>query len=220
VETSVRSADCPQPGRNSSASAGSSARSASVQSLLIGRGGGGSKATDPALQLRTELLIWQIREQKLIGDRPVQIDRYKVKPLPTAPRRILRVNENQGRHAQTECSVEVEPPRHSKQFHELEPEQGNCDCKPARADGASPKQVTLTAKQGRMDLQKEVVYLTGDVHGVGSDVSPSMKGIFPVNWLKPMAMLFIVRLNPTRVYRSKAVGKIKTKPLSSVAAGW
>jgi len=36
------------------------------------------------------------------------------------------------------------------------------------------EQVTLTAKQGRMDLQKEVVYLTGDVHGVGSDVSPSM----------------------------------------------
>jgi len=35
------------------------------------------------------------------------------------------------------------------------------------------QQVTLTANQGRMDLQKEVVYLTGDVTPWG-DVSPSM----------------------------------------------
>jgi len=42
--------------------------------------GCGSKATNPALQLRTEHLIWQIRA-KLIGDRPVQIDRYKGKTI-------------------------------------------------------------------------------------------------------------------------------------------
>ena len=36
-----------------------------------------ANSTDPQLQMRTEHLIWQIKEEKLIGDRPVQIDRYK-----------------------------------------------------------------------------------------------------------------------------------------------
>jgi len=47
--------------------------------------------------------------------------------------------------------------------------------------------MALTAKG--MDLQKEVVYLTGDVHGVGqrrqSINAKALTGIFPVNWLKP-----------------------------------
>jgi len=61
----------------------------------------------------------------------------------------------------------LEPPRHSKQFHELEPEQETVTANQPVRMVHRQEQVTLTAKQGRMDLQKEVVYLTGDVHGVG-----------------------------------------------------
>ncbi len=36
-----------------------------------------ANSADPQLQVRTEHLIWNIKEEKLIGDRPIQIDRYK-----------------------------------------------------------------------------------------------------------------------------------------------
>jgi len=75
------------------------------------------------------------------------------------------------------------------------------------------EQVTLTAKQ--VDLQKEVVYLTGDVHGVGqrrqSINAKALTWYLPSQLVEP-AMLFIVRLNPTRVYRSKA-GKIQDQTI-------
>lgn len=40
---------------------------------------GGVVATsiDPALQIRTEKLKWQIKQEKLIGDRPLQFDRFQ-----------------------------------------------------------------------------------------------------------------------------------------------
>lgn len=47
-----------------------------------------ANTSDPVLQMRTEHLIWQIREQKLIGDRPLEIDRYKDKKLQTGQRQI------------------------------------------------------------------------------------------------------------------------------------
>jgi len=52
-----------------------------------------------------------------------------------ATARISEVNETKVATLRQKCSVEVfcEPLRHSKQFHE--PEQRNCDRKPARADG-------------------------------------------------------------------------------------
>jgi LPS export ABC transporter protein LptC len=34
-------------------------------------------SADPPLQLRTEHLVWQMQQQQIIGDRPLQIDRYQ-----------------------------------------------------------------------------------------------------------------------------------------------
>ena len=36
-----------------------------------------AKSTDPQLQMRTEHLMWHIKEEKLFSDRPIQIERYK-----------------------------------------------------------------------------------------------------------------------------------------------
>jgi len=81
------------------------------------------------------------------------------------------------------------------------------------ADGASPTASDADRKQGRMDLQKEVVYLTGDVwRGAATVHQRQSADLVSSQWLKPMAMLFIVRLNRQRVLQVK---KIKTKPLSS-----
>ncbi|MFN7661619.1 MAG: LPS export ABC transporter periplasmic protein LptC, partial [Dolichospermum sp.] len=40
-------------------------------------GGVFEKSTDPQLQMRTEHLIWQIKDDKLFSDRFIQIERYQ-----------------------------------------------------------------------------------------------------------------------------------------------
>jgi LPS export ABC transporter protein LptC len=36
-----------------------------------------AKSTDPQLQMRTEHLMWHIKEEKLFSDRPIEIEKYK-----------------------------------------------------------------------------------------------------------------------------------------------
>lgn len=129
-----------------------------------------AKATDPSLQIRTEHLIWQIQEQKLIGDRPVQIERYKGKMIDRGRANSAEVNLRTKivsliQNAQLKL---LDPPLDvagNSMSWNLNAEIMTAD-RPVRIVHRQ-QQVTLTAKQGQMDLQKEVVYLSGDVHGVG-----------------------------------------------------
>lgn len=130
-----------------------------------------ANTTDPALQLRTEHLIWQIREQKLIGDRPVQIDRYKGKKITDRARANYAEVNLKTKNAtlkQNATLALLEPPLQvasNSMSWNLNTETVTAD-QPVRIVHRLP-QVTLTAKEGRMDLQKKIVYLTGDVYSVG-----------------------------------------------------
>lgn len=181
-----------------------------------------AKATEPALQLRTEQLIWQIRAQKLIGDRPVQIDRYKGKTITD------RATANS---SEVNLKTKVATLRQNAQLKLLEPPldiasnsmSWNLNKETVTANQPvrmvhRQEQVTLTAKQGRMDLQKEVVYLTGDVHGVGQRrQSINAKAL---TWYLPSQL---VEANGDVVYRQveppasftgqKAVGKIQDQTI-------
>ncbi|NJR49073.1 MAG: LPS export ABC transporter periplasmic protein LptC [Leptolyngbyaceae cyanobacterium CSU_1_3] len=45
-----------------------------------------ASSKDPEIQVRTEHLIWNIKDEKVVGDRPLQVDRYKTKSsLSAAP---------------------------------------------------------------------------------------------------------------------------------------
>jgi len=128
-------------------------------------------ATEPNLQLRTEHLIWQIREQKLIGDRPLQIDRYKAKKI------TGRATANQG---EVDLKTKLVTLKQNAQLALLAPPMQvasnhlswNLNTETLAANQPvrivhHKQQMTVTAKQARMDLQKDIAYLTGDVHAVG-----------------------------------------------------
>ena len=130
-----------------------------------------AKATAPELQMRTEHLTWQIREQKLIGDRPVQIDRYENKTITD------RATANS---SEVNLKTKVVSLRQNGQLKLLDPPldiasnsmSWNLNAETVMVDQPvrivhRQQQVTLTARQGRMELPKEVVYLTGDVYAVG-----------------------------------------------------
>jgi len=128
-------------------------------------------ATEPNLQLRTEHLIWQIREQRLTGDRPLQIDRYKAKKI------TGRATANQG---EVDLKTKLVTLKQNAQLALLAPPMQvasnhlswNLNTETLAANQPvrivhHKQQMTVTAKQARMDLQKDIAYLTGDVHAVG-----------------------------------------------------
>ncbi len=128
-------------------------------------------ATEPNMQLRTEHLIWQIREQRLTGDRPLQIDRYKAKKITD------RATANQG---EVDLKTKLVTLKQNAQLALLDPPMQvasnhlswNLNTETLAANQPvrivhHKQQMTVTAKQARMDLQKNIAYLTGDVHAVG-----------------------------------------------------
>lgn len=127
--------------------------------------------TDPVMQIRTEHLIWQIPQQKFIGDRPIQIDRYKNKNITD------RATANQGGF---DLKTKIATLKQNAQIALFAPPMQitsnsmtwNLNAEIVTADQPvrvvhRQRQITVTAKQGRMDLQKEIVYMTGDVYGIG-----------------------------------------------------
>jgi len=131
----------------------------------------------------------------------------KVKPSPTAPRRIPpgQLKTKVATLRQNAQLKLLEPPRHSKQFHELEPEHETVTAnQPVMVH--RQQQVTLTAKQGQNGFAERSCLFDWrrPRWGATSVHQCQSADIFPVNWLKPMAMLFIVRLNRQRVLQVKS----------------
>ena len=134
---------------------------------------GGVQATsnDPSLQMRTQHLTWLIKDRKLIGDRPIQIDRYENKKI---------TDRGTANSAEVNLNTKVATFRQNAQVSLLQPPMQvtsnslswNMNTKIVTADQPvrivhRQQQTTLTANRGRMDLQKEVAYLSGNVNGQG-----------------------------------------------------
>ena len=128
-------------------------------------------ATDPHLQMQTEHLIWQIREQKIIGDRPMQIDRYKGTVI---------ADKAKANSSEVDLKTKIATLKQNAQLSLLDPPLQidsnsmlwNMNTEIVTADQPvrvlhRQQQVTLTANRGQMDLQKKIVSLTGNVYGVG-----------------------------------------------------
>ena len=144
-------------------------------------------AANPRVQVRTEHLIWQIQEKKLIGDRPIQIARFngqKVTDQAVANQADVDLNSKiitlkQNAQLSLVDALNVAPPA------ETQPQNANLPLQVAgnelswnlNAETVTANQpvhildrthqLTVTANQGWMDLQKKVAYLTGNVYGVG-----------------------------------------------------
>lgn len=126
---------------------------------------------DPALQMRTEHLVWFAPEQKLVSDRPTQIDRYVGKTITD------RATANE---AGADLKTKIVAFKKNAQLTLVDPPlqvASNSmlwDTKNQNVTTDQPvsvlhrlQRVTLAANRGRMDLQQKIVYLAGNVQGVG-----------------------------------------------------
>jgi len=174
--------------------------------------------SDPTLQMRTEQLIWQIREQKLIGDRPLQIDRYKDKKITD------RATANQG---EVDLKTKIATMKQNAQLALLAPPMQvtsnsmiwNMNTEMVTTDQPvrlvnRQRQITVTANQGRMDTQKEVAYLNGDVNGVGqrgqSLKSKELTWYLPTQLMEANGDVFYRQVDPPVSFKGqKAVGNLQ-----------
>ncbi|MEP0800663.1 LPS export ABC transporter periplasmic protein LptC [Funiculus sociatus] len=144
--------------------------SRSQQLELIGQVVGTSK--DPVLQVRTEHLIWQIPQKMVIGDRPLQINRYKGQTV---------TDQAFGNSGQVNLNTKTATLKQNVQINSLEPpmqiagDSVTWDLTTEMVTSDQPlkvfhrqQQVTLTGNQGQVDLKGKVARLNGNVRGVGT----------------------------------------------------
>jgi LPS export ABC transporter protein LptC len=134
-------------------------------------GGVVAKSVDPQLQMRTEHLIWLIKEEKLIGDRPVQIDRYKNNQI---------TDRGKGNAAEINLKTKIATVTKNAQLELLDPPmqivsnsmtwnmntENVTTNSPVRVFHSAEK-VTVTANQAEMKIPQKIVYLTGNVNAIG-----------------------------------------------------
>ena len=134
-------------------------------------GGVVAKSTDPQLQMRTEHLIWQIKDDKLFSDRSIQIERY-------ADNKIS--GRSQGNAAEINLKTQIAVLQRQAKLELVNPlmqitsnsitwniqKQNITTNSPIRVFKAA-ENLTITANQGKMNIPENTVYLTGNVNAVG-----------------------------------------------------
>jgi LPS export ABC transporter protein LptC len=134
-------------------------------------GGVIANSADPQLQMRTEHLIWQIKDEKLIGDRPVQIYRYKNQQI---------TDRGKGNAAEVNLKTKIATLKQNAQLDLLNPPMQiasnsmTWNIKTEIITTNSPVRVfhqaekmTVLANRGEMRIAQQIVYLTGNVNAIG-----------------------------------------------------
>ncbi|MEH2237499.1 LPS export ABC transporter periplasmic protein LptC [Nostoc sp.] len=134
-------------------------------------GGVVANSADPQMQIRTEHLIWNIKEEKLIGDRPIQIDRYKDNKIS---------DRGKGNSAEVNLKTKIATIQKNAQLDLLDPPvqiasnsmtwNMNAETVITNAPVRMFQRVenlTVTANQGEMKIPQKTVYLTGNVNAIG-----------------------------------------------------
>lgn len=181
---------------------------------------GGVRATsnDPSLQMRTEQVTWLIKTQKLISDRPIQIDRYKDKKITD------RGTADQG---EVNLKTNVATFKQNAQLSLLQPSMQitsnslswNMNTQIITADQPvrivdRQQKTTVTANKARMDVQKNVAYLTGNVKGNGQQRQSlranTLTWYIPTQNMEANGDVFYTQVNPAASFKGqKAVGNLQ-----------
>lgn len=134
-------------------------------------GGVVAKSTDPQLQMRTEHLIWQIKDDKLFSDRSIQIERYQDNKIS---------GRSQGNAAEINLKTQIAILQPQAKLELVNPlmqitsnsitwniqKENITTNSPIRVFKAADN-LTVTANQGKMNIPENTVYLTGNVNAVG-----------------------------------------------------
>ncbi|OKH41602.1 LPS export ABC transporter periplasmic protein LptC [Nostoc calcicola FACHB-389] len=134
-------------------------------------GGVIAKSADPQLQMRTEHLNWNIKEEKLIADRPIEIDRYKNNKIS---------DRGKGNAAEVNLKTKIATIQKNAQLDLLDPPlqiasnsmTWNMNAETITTNSPTRmfhrvENVTVTANQGEMKIPQKTVYLTGNVNAIG-----------------------------------------------------
>ncbi|MEH2089585.1 LPS export ABC transporter periplasmic protein LptC [Nostoc sp.] len=134
-------------------------------------GGVVANSIDPQMQVRTEHLIWNIKEEKLIGDRPLEIDRYKDNKIS---------DRGKGNSAEVNLKTKIATVQNNAQLELLDPPMQiasnsmtwNMNTETVTTNSPTrmfhrAENVTVTANQGEMKIPQKTVYLKGNVNAIG-----------------------------------------------------
>ncbi|WP_199192222.1 LPS export ABC transporter periplasmic protein LptC [Chlorogloea sp. CCALA 695] len=180
-------------------------------------------ATDPALQMRTTHLIWEVKKKTLIGDRPIEIDRYKGK---------VKRDRATANGANVNLQTKVITLQPKAQIVATEPPvqiNGNSltwDLNAEVVTANQPikivhrqQQVTTTADRGRMNLGNKIAHLTCNVSAIGQ--RQQSLNAQKLTWYLPTQL---VEAEGSVVYRQveppvsftgqKAVGKLQEQNIT------
>jgi LPS export ABC transporter protein LptC len=135
-------------------------------------GGVIATSADPQVQMKTEHLLWQIKEEKLIGDRPVQIDHYKNNQI---------TDRGTGNATEVDLKTKIATIKQNAQIEVLDPPiqiASNSIAWNINGENVSTnspvrvfhktENVTVTANQGEMKIPQKTVYLKGNVNAIGN----------------------------------------------------
>ncbi|WP_017315767.1 LPS export ABC transporter periplasmic protein LptC [Mastigocladopsis repens] len=147
------------------------ARVTTRQQRIEFSGGVVANSSEPQLQMRTEHLIWRIKEEKLIGDRPLQIDHYKNNQI---------TDRGKGDAAEVNLKTKIATVTKNGQMELLDPpvqiasNSMSWNLNTETVTTNSPVRVfhraentTVSANQGEMKIAQKTIYLTGNVYSVG-----------------------------------------------------
>ena len=180
-------------------------------------------ATDRGLQMRTTHLIWEVKKKTLIGDRPIEIDRYKGKvkrDRATANGANVNLKTNVITLQPNAQIIATEPPvqiNGNSLTWDLNAEVVTAN-QPIKIVHRQ-QQVTTTADRGRMNLGNEIAHLTGNVYAIGQ--RQQSLNAQKLTWYLPTQL---VEAEGSVVYRQveppvsftgqKAVGKLQEQNIT------
>lgn len=136
------------------------------------QGGVTAKAINPTLNFQSERLIWQIKQQTLASDRPLQIDRFNKTVLTdraTANQGVANLKAKTITLKQNAQITLADPPTQLAGNNLVWNVQGQTvGSEELLTINNQQQQVALSGNQGRVDLKSKMLYLEGDVRGVGA----------------------------------------------------
>ncbi len=185
-------------------------------------------AKNPDLQMKTEHLLWQIKEKVVIGDKRVQMERYKaliVTDRVEADKSQVNLNTKIATLKQNVQLTSVDPPLLMSSNSAIwnYKDQTVVSDQPVRIVHLK-ENVILTANQGQVDLQQKVANLTGGVQGVGSRnqaklYANQLRWDIPTQNIQASGNVMYQQINPPfNTTGPTAVGKLQDKSIIVTSA--
>lgn len=175
---------------------------------------------DPQIRMQTEHVIWQVKDQKVIGDRPVQVQRIQGNQATdqgTANQAEIDLAKKTA-HLKTNARLTtIDPPLQisgNSLIWEV-PKQTLVSDQPLTVV-QQQQQITVTANRGRMELKPKIAYFNGNVNA--SSANQSKLTADDLTWkvasqeVTALGNVVYIQPDPPATLRgAKAVGKLQNR---------